>query len=95
MNSFLSQVGEDLQISLHVKPGAKKTVVIGVHGERLKVYVAKPPENGKANQELIDFFAELLHKSKSDITIVSGQTSKFKKMLIARCSQTFFIESIS
>jgi uncharacterized protein (TIGR00251 family) len=49
---------------------------------RLKVYLKSVPENGAANRELIKFFAQLLHLTQSQITIVSGLTSRRKRLLI-------------
>ena len=46
---------------LHVQPGAKRTEVAGIHGEgaaaRLKIRLAAPPVDGKANAELLRFLA--------------------------------------
>jgi uncharacterized protein (TIGR00251 family) len=42
---------------LHVQPGAKRTEVAGVHGDALKIRLAAPPVDGKANAELVRFLA--------------------------------------
>lgn len=54
---------------------------------KLKWYLVAAPEKGKANQELVDSIAKLLHISKQDVEIISGQISKYKKVKI-HCAMT-------
>jgi len=48
----------------------------------LKISVVSVPEKGKANKALIEFLAQKLGVAKSLMTIVSGQTDRFKKILL-------------
>ncbi len=48
----------------------------------LKISVISVPEKGKANKALIEFLAQKLSVAKSLMTIVSGQTDRFKKILL-------------
>ena len=77
---FCREQGKVLSISLHVQPRARKTEIIGVHGETLKVKVAAPPVEGAANEELIRFFAKFLDVSKSSVQLKLG--SKGRKKVI-------------
>ena len=52
-------------LSLHVQPGAKRTAVVGLYGEKLKIALAAPPVDGKANQVLVQFLAKSLGIAKS------------------------------
>jgi uncharacterized protein (TIGR00251 family) len=45
-------------LTLHVQPGARHTEVAGTHGESLKIRLAAPPIDGKANAELLAFLAQ-------------------------------------
>ena len=65
-------------LTLHIQPGAKKTEVIGLHGDALKIRLAAPPVDGKANAALIEFVADRLGLSKSAVCLKSGQTSRRK-----------------
>lgn len=72
-------------MSLHVLPNAPKTQIIGQHGDALKIKIQAPPVDGKANQEIIRFFAEALRIPKNQIEIVSGEISKTKKLRLIGC----------
>jgi uncharacterized protein (TIGR00251 family) len=65
-------------LTLHVQPGARKTEIAGLHGDALKIRLAAPPVDGKANAALIEFVAERLGLSKSAVRLTSGQTSRRK-----------------
>jgi hypothetical protein len=85
-------VGEDLALTpfsggtrlrLRVKPGARKTAIVGVHSGALKVAVAAAPERGKANRAVVALLAEALGLPFSGVTIASGETSRDKVAEIA------------
>ena len=67
-----------ITLTLHIQPGAKKTEFAGLHGDALKIRLAAPPVDGKANEALIKFVAETLKLPKSAVTLKSGQTSRRK-----------------
>lgn len=65
-------------LTLHIQPGAKKTECAGLHGDALKIRLAAPPVDGKANAALIEFVAARLDLPKSAAILKSGQTSRRK-----------------
>ena len=67
-----------ITLTLHIQPGAKKTETAGLHGDALKIRLAAPPVDGKANEALIKFIAEALKLPKSAVNLKSGQTSRRK-----------------
>ena len=67
-----------ITLTLHIQPGAKKTEFAGLHGEALKIRLAAPPVDGKANEALIRFIAETLGLPKAAVNLKSGQTSRRK-----------------
>jgi hypothetical protein len=71
-----------ITLTLHIQPGAKKTEVAGLHGEALKIRLAAPPVDGKANEALIKFVAETLRLPKSAVSLKSGQSSRHKVLEI-------------
>ena len=74
--------GSGVFLSCHVQPGAKRTAISGVYGTSLKIALAAPPVDGKANKELCVFLAKKLGLAKSAVTLVSGQTSRDKVVFL-------------
>lgn len=72
----------DVLLQLHVQPGARKTEIAGRHGDALKVRLAAPPVDGKANDCLIAFVAERLGVPKAGVELVSGSTSRRKRLRV-------------
>lgn len=79
---WLQDQGNTCCLSLHIQPGAKKTEVVGVHGEALKIRLAAPPVDGKANASLLAFLAKTLGLPKNAVTLKSGETSRQKRIEI-------------
>jgi uncharacterized protein len=79
---WLRVSGDDVVLSLHIQPGAKKTEVAGLHGEALKIRLHAPPVDGKANDCLIAYLAERLGVPKARVILESGQTSRSKRVRV-------------
>lgn len=67
-------------LRIHVQPGARRTEVAGLHGDALKVRVAAPALEDRANEALIAFIADALGVAKRDVTIASGERSREKRV---------------
>lgn len=67
---------------VHAQPGARRTEVAGLHGDALKIRVAAPALEDRANEALIDFIAEKLGIAKRDVALVSGARSREKRFEI-------------
>lgn len=81
--SWLSQAGDgSVVLTLHIQPGAKKTEIVGLHGEALKIRLAPPPVDGKANAALVAFLAKLCGVSRSDVALISGESARAKRVRI-------------
>ncbi|MBI4984803.1 MAG: YggU family protein [Rhodocyclales bacterium] len=80
---WLAAGGDGVVLSLHIQPGAKRTEVAGPHGDALKIRLAAPPVDGKANEALIAFVAKTLGVPKASVALVSGQTSRAKRVRVA------------
>ena len=67
-----------VRISLRVSPGARRTELVGRHGEGWRVRVAAPPERGRANEALVEHLAKLLGVRRAGIRLVAGAGSRDK-----------------
>ncbi|HKA38180.1 MAG TPA: DUF167 domain-containing protein [Burkholderiales bacterium] len=70
--------GGRLTLTLHIQPNARKSSIVGVHGDALKVRVAAPAVDNKANAALIEFLGETLGVPRSAVNIRQGATSRRK-----------------
>ena len=73
---------DDLLLNVRVQPRASKDEITGVQGQWLKVRITAPPVDGKANTRLIRFLATEFQVRQSSITLISGQSSREKRLRI-------------
>ena len=71
-----------LELLVHVQPGAKRSEIAGVHGDRLKIRLQAPPVEGKANKALTAFVAKLLGLPKRRVSLAAGEKSRDKTLLL-------------
>ena len=75
------------RITVKVHPRAKRTGVAGRYGDAWKLDLAAPPVDGKANEECVRFFAELVRVPRARVRIVTGLTSRTKVVDIEGVAQ--------
>lgn len=80
--SWLVADGSGSLLTLHVQPGARSTEIVGVHGDALKIRLASPPVEGKANAALLAFLADLAALPRSAPVLRSGTTSRRKRVYL-------------
>lgn len=66
------------RFSIHAKPRASKSKVLGVRDGSLDVAIAAPPVDGEANEEIRKLLARALDLARRDVEIVAGATGKSK-----------------
>ncbi len=69
-------------LTLHVQPGAKRNGVAGLHGEAMKIRLAAPPIEGRANDALLRYLAELFAVPQRNIELLRGSQSRHKMVKI-------------
>ncbi len=79
---FATQTKDGARINLHVQPGAKKNEICGTREKSLKIKLQAPPVDGKANEALIAFIAETLGVPKRNVSLISGEKSRDKAVLV-------------
>ena len=73
---------EGVVVSVRAQPRAKRNGFAGVCNRQMKLAVTAPPENGKANDALVEVIAESLGVRRSQVRLFSGASSRSKKFLI-------------
>ncbi len=68
---------------LRVVPNAKRSEVVGIHGDAIKVKVQAPAMDGKANEALLEFLAETMGVPRRAVQIVAGERSRDKTISVA------------
>jgi uncharacterized protein len=69
-------------LPVRAQPGAKRNEIRGEQDGMLKVCVTQSPEKGKANKAVVELMAKSLGLRKSQIELLSGDTSHQKRFLI-------------
>ena len=81
-------------MSVKVQPNASKDRVVGEHADQIKIAVTVAPEKGKANKAVIKVLSKWLGVKSSDIQIISGETSRDKKVFIRDINEEDFNRAI-
>ncbi len=87
-SSPLSAAAGGLRLAVRVVPKAQRSRIVGLveaagGGTALKVQVAAPPEDGKANDELLALLAKALDLPRRDLALAAGAASRRKLVAIA------------
>jgi len=80
--NFYRWDGADLELLIRAQPGARRTEVQGIHADAIKIRLQARPVEGAANEALLDFLAAALQIPRRRCVLVSGQTSRQKRVRI-------------
>jgi uncharacterized protein len=75
---------QELSLWLIIQPGASNTIRTGLHQGRIKIRLAAPPIEGRANAMLIRWLAEQFQVPQKQVCCVQGASTRWKKMRIDR-----------
>lgn len=73
--AYLRDSDRGAELLVQAVPGAKRTEIRGEYGDRLKIALNAPPEDGRANEELVTFLAK---RCKTPAELVHGASSRRK-----------------
>lgn len=82
MSEWYRRSGDAITLTLHIQPGAKRNEVAGLHGRALKVRLAAPPIEGRANEALLKFIAESFDVTLRQVELKQGGQSRHKVVVI-------------
>nr|WP_116475174.1 DUF167 family protein [Zobellella maritima] len=84
MSQAVRLEGDVLLLSLYLQPKASRDQFAGRHGDELKLAITAPPVDGQANAYLLKWLAKRCRVPKSQVTIISGETSRHKRLKVIR-----------
>lgn len=79
---FVTRAASGWYIAVRVQPGAKKSELSGTAENMLRVRLAAPAVENKANQALLEFMAGLLNVKKNKVSLAAGEKSRQKRLFI-------------
>lgn len=82
-HAMIAPTATGVRIQVHVQPGASRTEIAGVHGDALRVRVATPPVDGRANEALTRFLATELGVPHRAVEIFAGASARRKIVDVA------------
>ena len=82
LSGALSEGRGGLYLNVHAQPGARRPQLRGLHGDALKIAVSQQAQEGKANEAILRFVADGLHLGSGDVELVSGQSSRRKRLFL-------------
>lgn len=78
----LEEHPQGIIVPVKAQPGARRNGLAGEHAGSLKVQVTQAPEDGKATDAVLDLLAGVLHVKRSQVKLLSGATSRQKRILV-------------
>lgn len=90
----LNEKNNAVTIRLRVQPRAPRTEIIGEYAGAIKMRVAAPPVDGKANEECRRFLAKLLKVGATSIEIISGDSSRDKVIRVSNITARRVLEAV-
>ena len=82
MAGWYRSVDDVITLTLHVQPGAKRSEIVGLHGNALKIKLAALPIDGRANEALLKFIAAIFAVPVRNVELIQGGQSRHKVVAI-------------
>jgi uncharacterized protein (TIGR00251 family) len=80
----VEQVGDDCLLRIKAVPGARQDQVAGLLGDRVKIRVSAPPEDGKANKAILALIAKAIGCKSREVLLEAGHTSPEKTIRLVQ-----------
>ena len=90
----LNEKDGGVTIKVRVQPRASRTEIIGEHAGAIRMRVAAPPVDGKANEECRRYLAKLLKVGATSVEIISGDSSRDKVIRVSNISALRVLEAL-
>ena len=73
---------QGIVFKVFVQPKSSQNMIVGLHGDALKIKLTAPPVANAANMMCLKFLAKTLKVPKSSLAIIAGHTSRQKQVLL-------------
>ena len=83
MAEWFRHSGDTVNLTLYIQPGAKHSEISGLHGAALKIRLAAPPVEGRANKALQKFIAKLFAVPLCQVALKQGAQSRHKVVAVS------------
>ena len=93
--TWISRTKTGVVLNLHIVPRASKTEIKEELDNALKIRIQAPPVDGKANKNLLKFLKKTLKIPANNIRIISGETSRTKRVAIDNISIEMTIKKLT
>jgi uncharacterized protein (TIGR00251 family) len=80
--TWIDETPEGVILNIMVQPRGSRNEIVGIQGDALKVKLTAPPVEGAANKMCVEFLAKKLGVRKSDVEILTGKSSRKKRVLV-------------
>lgn len=84
--AWLTERAGVVRLSVRVQPMAPRSRIVSAGPEELKIALAAPPLEGRANAELIDFLATVLDVPRRSLTLEHGLSGRHKRLAVTGLS---------
>jgi uncharacterized protein (TIGR00251 family) len=84
MSEPIRQSEDGVLVDVLVVPNASRAMIVGIHGDRVKVKIAAPPEKGRANAAVLDLLTDATGARTA--SVVAGRTTRFKTVVLGGAS---------
>ena len=82
MPNYLLDTTDGIIFCVKLVPNSSFSKIVDFTDEYVRIKISAPPIENRANKELIEFCSDLFNVNKSKLSIISGEKSKIKKVLI-------------
>ena len=83
---YLTSCEQGVYLDLYIRPSASRSKIVGEHDGRLKVQVAAPPVDGKANEVLVKFLAKHLGVARTSAAVRRSVSALSQRVTCVSCS---------
>jgi len=94
-NLTIQEIDDGVVFAVRVVPGSSRTAICRLFDGMLKIKISAAPEKGKANRCLLEFLAKQLGVKKNAVHLISGQTSRVKRLQVSGTSAAMLLKKLN